>query len=317
MNTSDFIASVKRAISVPTYQGRYSDDDFLAIANEEQQITILPLLTSMREDYLTVTENIAVTAGTSLYQIPRRAAGTTLRTVWFNNAEGSTYSLYRPDLEDSYRFNNNGAGSPQGFVVIGDQIQLRPTPAVDASLTLIYTIQPSKLVKTSRTVTINSLTANTVTSLITVPNNVTTNAGSNQIDITSYRPGYRMLVKNAQVTNIASNLTLTIAGFDVSNTLASAGVVQFDVLSTAGETSILQMPDEIQPVLILSTGQRILQGLGMPDRIEQIKQRLDQAKRAANDLLQPRVDGELPKVFNRNGLLQSRYTFRRFPSVTV
>lgn len=317
MNTSDFIDAVKRAISVPTYQGRYSPDDFLALANEEQQITVLPMLTSVRENYNVTTSNIPSIAGTGSYRIPRRAVARAVREIWYQDGPSneSTYNLAQLNLEDGFQY-QNGTGAPSYFSLEGDKIKLFPAPSQDGVLIVKYVIQLAKLVKTSRTAVITSLTDSTVSSTIALPANITISAGSNLVDITSYQPGYQISVADVLVTNIANGLTLTLDGFSPTVTLASQDVVQFDVVSTAGETSIIQLPDELHPVLVHATSVRILQGLSQPDRLKQEQEQLTKSVAAANSLLQPRSEGESYKVFQKNGLLRGRFS-ARFPRTQI
>lgn len=317
LNTTDFLTAVKRAIGVPTYQGRFSDNDMLAFANEEQKIKILPMLTSVRENYNVSTYEIAVTAGTNGYRIPSRSVGRGVRDILYrpNSDPQSLYSVSQINLEDSWRFDYN-TGSPAYFVIEGDKIKLFPTPDQDATLVVKVVLQLADLVAVSRTAKIASFTDNTITLATNCPANITINSGSNEIDVTLHLPGYQVLVPNAVVTNIANNLTLTLNGFSPTNPLSNYEISQFDVVSTAGETSILQLPDELQPVLIHATAARVLEGLSNPERLKAQKDKLVEVVASANEIMQPRSEGENIKVFPRNGLLRGRGA-QRFPRTQI
>lgn len=321
MNTTEFLQAVKRAMTVPTYQARYSDTDMLAIADEEMRNTITPMLKSMREEYMVRYVDIPTVEDQMEYQIPRRALGMVLREVWYLQNGGAQFqNMPRIHLENSFYYvgtpaNPNVAANPFGFFLRNDKIAIVPTPQNVGTLRLWYFLKPSKLVLPTRTVTIESLTYNTVSSLTNIPSNISTDPGKETVDITSYRPGYNVTVLDGTVAQLPSTTSVELAGYTPSATLADEGVVQFDVLSTAGETSIIQLPDEIQTVLIFATAHRILQGLGFPEQIEMMQGRLEKAIRAANELIQPRVEGELQKIVPRNGLLRNRWG--RFPSVIV
>jgi len=92
MNTSEFIVACQRAIGVPTYQGRFSDDDFLALANEEMRLTVVPLMTSARREHAVVTKEQTLTVGTDAYRIPERAAARALRDVFYQGTDLNTVS---------------------------------------------------------------------------------------------------------------------------------------------------------------------------------------------------------------------------------
>lgn len=315
MTTTQFIASVKRAISIPTYQGRFNDDDFLAFANEEQLSMVQPLLTAMRENYNLTSSTTAVVASTAKYAIPARAMGRAIvQCEYLATANGNYYNLPQLKVEEAYMFGGTGqSGDPTGFYIEGDKIVLVPTPARAGTLKVRFNIQMAKLVKTNRTLTLSSLTNDTVTASETsVPSNIALTAGSNKIDITNHTPGYQAIITDVTVTNITS-VTLTLSGYSATNTLASNGIEQFNIISTAGETSILQMPDELQPVLIHATAVRILEGLAVPDRLQMAKEQLQKFVSAANRLMEPRVEGALEKVFSKNGLIRNRWASSRYP----
>lgn len=320
MNTTEFLAAVKRAMTVPSYQARYSDNDMLGVANEEMANTITPMLTAMREDYMVKFVDIPTVPQQQEYQIPRRALGMVLREVWYLQNGGASYqNMPRIHLEDSFYYQPTSAnpfisGNPFAFYIRNDKVAICPLPQQVGTLRLWYFLKPSKLVLPTRTLTINSLTYNTVTALSNVPSNISADAGSNLTDITSYRPGYTVVVQDAVVNQLPTTTSVELAGFTPSDTLADNEVVQFDVLSTAGETSIIQLPDEIATVLIFATAKRILQGLGFPQQIEMMNERLEKAIRACNELIQPRVEGELQKIVPKNGMLRGRW---RYPSLTV
>jgi hypothetical protein len=98
---------------------------------------------------------------------------------------------------------------------------------------------------------------------------------------------------------------------------ALSGVDVDDVVSTALETSIVQLPDEAAVVLIHATAVRVLEALSIPDQMKIAEEKLQQKIRACREILAPRVEGSLPKVIQRDGLLRGRSTVRRFPSVSV
>jgi hypothetical protein len=47
------------------------------------------------------------------------------------------------------------------------------------------------------------------------------------------------------------------------------------------------------------------------------EEKLQQKIRYCREILSPRVEGSVPKVIQRDGLLRGRVTVRRFPSVSV
>lgn len=311
MDTTSFLAAVDRAITVPNYQPRFTNNDLLALANEEQQSMIVPMIVALREEFFVFRDVLSIAAGDYGFRIPERAIGRTLREIQYRNMAGGNlvYDLPRISIEDSYRFTNLGQGTPNGFTVEGDSIRLLPTPSSNGEVVLYTLRKPSNLVQESRTAVVTSVGANTIT-VSKVPSNLT--IGS-KIDVTDNKPSYPLVYKDLTITNI-TGLVLTVSGFTGA---ALSGVDVDDVVSTALETSIVQLPDEAAIVLIHATAVRVLEALSIPDQMQIAEEKLQQKIRACREILSPRVEGSVPKVIQRDGLLRGRTTVRRFPSVSV
>ena len=311
MDTTAFLAAVDRAITVPNYQPRFSNNDLLALANEEQQSLVVPMIVALREEFFVFRDVLTINAGDYGFRIPERAIGRTLREIQYRNLAGGNlvYDLPRISIEDSYRFTNLGQGTPNGFMVEGDTIRLLPTPSSNGEVVLYTLRKPSSLVQDSRTAKVTGVGTNTIT-LTKVPSNLT--IGS-KIDVTDNKPSYPLVQKDLTITNI-TGLVLTVSGFTGT---ALSGVDVDDVVSTALETSIVQLPDEAAVVLVHATAVRVLEALSMADQMKIAEEKLQQKIRACREILSPRVEGSVPKIIQRDGLLRGRVTVRRFPSVSV
>lgn len=311
MDTTSFLAAVDRAITVPNYQPRFSQTDLLALANEEQQSLVVPMIVALREEFFVFRETLTINAGDAGFRIPERAIGRTLREIQYRNLAGGNlvYDLPRISIEDSFRFTNLGQGTPNGFMVEGDTIRLLPTPSSNGEVVLYTLRKPSNLVLDSRTAKVTAVGTNTIT-LTKVPSNLT--IGS-KIDVTDNKPSYPLVQKDLTITNI-TGLVLTVSGFTGT---ALSGIDVDDVVSTALETSIVQLPDEAATVLVHATAVRVLEALSIPDQMKIVEDKLQQKIRACREILSPRVEGSVPKIIQRDGLLRGRVTVRRFPSVSV
>jgi hypothetical protein len=311
MDTTAFLAAVDRAITVPNYQPRFSNNDLLALANEEQQSLVVPMIVALREEFFVFRDVLTINAGDYGFRIPERAIGRTLREIQYRNLAGGNlvYDLPRISIEDSYRFTNLGQGTPNGFMIEGDTIRLLPTPSSNGEVVLYTLRKPSSLVQDSRTAKVTGVGTNTIM-LTKVPSNLT--IGS-KIDVTDNKPSYPLVQKDLTITNI-TGLVLTVSGFTGT---ALSGVDVDDVVSTALETSIVQLPDEAAVVLVHATAVRVLEALSMADQMKIAEEKLQQKIRACREILSPRVEGSVPKIIQRDGLLRGRVTVRRFPSVSV
>jgi hypothetical protein len=60
MKTSILISKIRRGMSLPNVENRFSDLTILDLANDELQSSILPWLFALREDFLVASETYAL-----------------------------------------------------------------------------------------------------------------------------------------------------------------------------------------------------------------------------------------------------------------
>lgn len=303
MNTTELLNAIKRAITVPQYQARFSDLDILAIANEEQEATIVPVILSCREEYFVVRETFPIVPFDATIVIPPRAVGRTLRDINYLQAPGAGVSrLQRIQLESASNYvDSTVVGQPTGFYMMADKMYMTPTPNVTGSLILWYFLRPNNLVPVSSTGSITSIQATGVT-LDLVPSTIV--VGS-LVDIIDNKPGFQTLYKDLLVTSIVGKV-ITIAGFSPLN------VTPFMVLSPAQKTSVVQMPIESQQMLVWAVCVRMLEALAIPDQLAIARIELSNKIKAGTELLSPRVEGSLPKIIQPNNLLRSNNSLITF-----
>lgn len=320
MNTTELLSAIKRSITIPTYQARFSDQDILDLANEEQISTIVPIVTSLQEEFFCIFEPTTVPLGSEKIQIPERAAGRNLREIHYKTDQ-SVYNLPRFQVTESFRWSQYTTGNPSGFYILGDYIYLVPVPQSDGILNLYYPMNPNKLVEVDNTNTISSVTNDTVGNnyYVTVSSAIATGiAIGSLVDITQYKAGYSVLYKDLTVINKSSRdiyLSNPVTAFSATNLIT--GVNALDSISLAQETSIVQLPNEATQCLIQATAVRVLEALAIPEQLRIAMDVYARKVAACQRALAPRVDGEGQKIVNRNGLLRGRYNTRRFPSIRV
>ncbi len=310
MNTTEFLQRVKSSITFPSYQARLTDSDILDFANEEQELTISELVTSLREEFFVFIEETDVTAFTEKVYVPSRAIGRSVRTVEAHTGADSPIQLQRISFDDKSMYSDNLAGSPMGVYWRDDYIYFRPVPNIDFTLDIFYPMQLSNLVATSRTSSITAVGDDTLT-LVKVPSNIT--IGS-YIDITKNVPGYRPVKIDQLVTGIAGT-TLTLSGYSALDPIAD--VSTGFAVSLASETSILQMPKEVQIVLIKTTARRILQAEGMIEQVKLMDDIIQRAVTNARNCCAPRDEGSSESIINYNGFLRGRTMGRRQRRMTL
>lgn len=281
---------------MPQYQARFTDDDILAIANEEQEATITPIILSVREEYFVVRESVPVVVGQTKMDIPHRAVGRTLRELNIQLTSGAGFfRLPRIAIEDAFSYiDNQTLGNPVAFYLMADAFYLVPRSNVTATVAIWYFLRPNRIVPTSATGTITSVGLTGVT-LDLVPSTIT--VGS-LVDIVNNLPGFQTVYKDLVVSAI-SGKDVTLTGFDPT------GVVVNQILSPAQTTSVIQLPIESQQMLVWAVCVRMLEALAIPDQLAIARQEFSAKVKTGTELLTPRVEGALPKIIQGNNLLRS------------
>lgn len=286
---------IKRRIILPSSQPLLSDEDMLQVADDVIEQVIVPVLLSVRQDYLVgAPYEQAVTSGTSAYSIPYRSIGRGLRDVKMINGSDSVRNLSLLTIEQAHDYTT---GTPTGFYFRGDKIVLLPEPdASDETLQIWYNVQPSRLVLLENVGTVASYTSTTVT-VDAVPSSITT---STAVDFIQARSGCTLLAMDVDVTG-ATSTVLTFASGDIPTDLAVG-----DYVSLYQTTPVVPIPDEGYPLLETSAARRILNMIGDFEGANALKAEEDDAEKRFKMLIEPRVQGEPTKIVNRSGLLRGR-----------
>ena len=293
------LEGIKRRVIAPASQPLLDDDDFLALADDVIEQLIVPLLLSVRQDYLATSETQTITNGTGTYDIPYRAIGRALRDLKISDGS-TTRDLVLVPSEDAHLYESSTTVS--GFYLKGDKIVLVSTPAADGlSLETWYNLAPSRLVTTDQAAVVTGSTATTVT-VSSLPSVITTGT---VIDFVQAKSGNSILAMDKTVTD-ATGVTLTFATGDIPSDL-----VVGDYVSVYQTTPVIPIPNEAYPLLETATAKRCLHALGDFEAASPLENDETQEMTRLRMLLEPRVQGENTIVMNRASLLRGRGRYRR------
>jgi len=162
MTTDTLIESVKRRATLPTTQITFTEKDFLAFANEEMDIGIVPHILQFHEDYLMQIDLLPVTANQSYYEIPGRSTGNKIRMVHYMDTSGNVFEMTRVLIEDLPYYQNGSFGisntGVRAFYIENDEIVLLPVDrhSLTGFLQVSYYLRPNELVPTNTVSTITS-----------------------------------------------------------------------------------------------------------------------------------------------------------------
>lgn len=306
MTTNTLIADVKRRASVPENQNTFQEADFLAFANEELDIGIIPHVLSFHEEYFVYTELVPIEAAVQRYQIPERAVGSKLRDLSYVDASGNIFEMTRINSDDISSYQGSySVASHTTFYVEGSDIVLLPTVSSSpvGSLRFSYYLRPNEMVSEDRVAIITNI--NTITgevTVATVPDNITV---ADTLDLIQTRSPHKSL--SIDIVPTALNTVTKVFTFDPADLPSRLAVG--DQLALAGETIVPQVPSDLHSMLAQRVAARCLESLGDTQGITLANTKLAEMEQKTGTLLENRVEGAIQKIVNRHSTL--RRTNRR------
>ena len=320
-DTAALLAMVKRRGFTPTAQGTFSAAEVLAVATEELNSYLAPLMLEVREEYFAAYADLPLVASQGAYRVPARALGGKLRDVVWLDASGTPRNLVRLEPEGAARYRASDLGAPEAFSLRGNYVLLHPTPQTgDGHLRLSYFARPGALVETSaaRAVVDVDYDALSVTVAGAAPASFVVGA---RLDVVQAQPSFATVGSELTLTALATDgdgdAVLTFAALPRPEAVpldypvtAPEEISLGDWVCLAGESPVPQVPPELHPLLALKTAAAMLEAVGDVEAARALLAELGEKQRRALALLSPRVEGEQRKV--RNGFAKWRGGCRVF-----
>lgn len=309
LTSSKLIASVKRRAQIPTNQNTFSDDDFLAFANEEMQQGLVPSVLQLHEDYFLWEEDVELVNGRSNYRIPYRASGNKLRNVFYKDTNNNLYELVRI-LEDD-RSDYNGPYNTNQFYtyrVKNNEIILEPNTngAVSGSLVFMYYIRPNDLVTEDRAGVITNINRTTgVVTFSSLPKNFSLTQKFDFIQSTSPHVHLDIDITATGLNTVQKQLTFDPT--DIPEDLELG-----DYVCEAQETIVPQVPTDLHVVLAHRVAARCLEALGDTQGLTNANVKLQEFEQKTQTLIDNRVEDSPKKVKNRHGILRNGLVSGRY-----
>lgn len=320
LTSSQLIADVKRKAMIPENQSTFTDNDFLAIANSELLIGLLPSILKVHEEYYVYNDPVTLVSNQSSYAIPYRAVGQRLRDLMYTDNNGNYRNMARVSPDDKDIFQQSYVATQfLFFYVQGNSYNLIPSvgPQPPGSLQVTYFMRPNALVTEDRVATIQNITVDTVNNLTTftvdqIPKGFNT---TQLFDLLQTRPGHKLIDYDLTPLEISTtNLTITFPNdvLNTSNTQLDSSVIVGDYVAFAGECIIPQCPPELHSVLVQRVISRVLDALGDSQGLNNANVKLQEMEEKTLQIIDNRVEGAPEKITNRRGLLRSGKMFRRW-----
>lgn len=303
--SDDLVSAVRVRCQLPsaTNDGKFTDANILELAYEELLTNVLPEIRKARGNYYVKSADYAVTSGVASYAIPSRAQGASLRDVTFINSDGTGFSLPELPLEDIDYYKTSGStwwSTAFCYCIENNSVLLRPEPTQDGTLRLRYYQRPGRLVGAAEAMQITSITP--FGAVTVLAGDVPASWGvTNTFDVIAASPTFdslsEQLTPTGVTTGVGGNIIFTAAELN-------SGIQVGDWVALETESPVIQLTVELQPVLTSATCVRVLEALGDGPATQIAESLFQRQMRQAVAHIQPRNDGEQPRIINRRGPLR-------------
>ncbi len=292
--TSDLLADVRRRAMLPnTSTLGLVDADILEHANNEMASRMVPLVTSVNEEFYVQTVDITLIAGKGAYRIPNRSAGGKLRDVTYIMGS-SVLNLARIEPEMLTQFVVSASGTPSCFYMEAGTVNLIPAPAGGGTLRMKYFVRPGRFTNTATDFGIitNTISSSTTTAALAFSGSL--GLLEADLDVIAYRPPFEYLCIAALAFSPGAGLyTLTKPQNEAS---LSLNIAAGDYLCKPDKSPIIQLPVELQSLLVQRTVCAIMETFNYGERLAAAEATYARMEEAALKLITPRVDGSPRKM---------------------
>lgn len=311
LTSSTLIETVKRIALIPTSQSTFTDADFLAFANQEMRIGIVPTIMTHHQEYFVIdSPEIPLVPDQNHYEIPNRAIGGKFRDVFYVDTAHNLQAMTRINPDNRSYFQQTNLQNRFVFYYIqGTDVVLTPNvgPTPVGALLFSYYLRPNELVSEDRVGTITNISTGVSTTVFTLDSIPTGFTTSVLYDMLQTNPGHKTLNLDISPTAIdITNKTITFNNSDVSS-----DIIVGDYIAFAGESIIPQIPSELHDVLAQRVALRCLQALGDQAGYSIAQSKLAEMNTSTSVLVDNRSEGNAEKILNLKGQLRSSKVRRR------
>lgn len=292
----DFVETVKRKAWLSNTSTNYSNDEILAIAFEQANVQLFPMIRSIDDGYYNCTESIPFVIGQDKYKLPARAATQSARDLFLLDSHGKASSFEKVSIGNFYRSRSDqSTGTPVRYAIEGSFIRVSPVPnSADHSILVLYTRRmPTLIMSTDASVVASS----TPTTIVTSSAPTWWTSGT-KIDVMRNQPDSDLIMQSVAVTNAGSTFTITDGQ---ETTFVEAG----DYVSAQDTSPVIPLVDSLCVALGDYTAAAVLRESGKEERAQSIKQQANEYIAQNITSMTPRVLNQPPLMINRNSLLRS------------
>lgn len=278
---------------VPTNQNSYTSSRLLRLTNSAMVSKCLPMVDAVREGFYSYDFDSAVSI--SPVRIPTRAVGAKLEDACFTNGTDRCDAVryYEEDLSD---YQTDQMAKP-GFYLKRGQCFLVSASGYSTFRQSII-MRPNKLVTNLEGAQVTNI--NTGTNTVTCETVPSTWTIASILDVVQQNPHFDWLCIDQAITAITTGASGTIQFTSALPDDLAVG----DWISLAKESPIVQLPEELHPLLAQETANILLKSQGDTAAWKMGLEEVKMMKEGLEALINPRVQKEGKKIVNRTGMLR-------------
>ncbi len=309
LTTKKIIESAKRRAQIPTSQNTFTNDDFIAFANEEMHLGVMPSVLLLHEDYFLWETEVSLEENKSAYTIPYRATGNKLRNVYYKDTNNNIYELTRISEDDRSQYNfPYSTNYFHAFRVKSNKIVLEPaaTGPTSGKLVFVFYIRANDLVMDDEVGVVSAIDReNGIISLTGLPKKFDIKT---KYDIIQNESPHVHKAIDMQALSINSiQKTVTFNPESIPDELEIG-----DHLAFAQETKVPQVPTDLHVVLAHRVAARCLEAIGDAQGLSNANVKLQEFEGKLQNVVDNRVEDAPKKVKNKNGILRNGLLSRRY-----
>lgn len=294
-NTEVLIENIERRCATPTSQLTYKESDWCALATDELQDEVVPLIMTTRDEYFV--DYIDVNSDSSgVIPIPGVAIGAKLRTVAYVQQSNPLLLINLPllnlDVVAGVGANFINGLTFTGFYLQDNDICLYPNTSVPPGtpIRIYYYRRALSLAPPAEYGQIVSI--DEMSSTVQLTNVPTDWIVGDTLNAVSSLPNFKVVVPEVQIVTLSSpSIVLSsVVGLSVG-----------DYISMEGYSAIPQIPVEAHGYLAQLTAAKGLEGLGDREGMQAALQKAESLKTKLLVMTSSRVDGSPKKVIAPNG----------------
>jgi len=271
------LESVKRRARTPISQATIDTWEVLAIADEQIRGAIAPMMISLGEDYLTATNDQAISASDATYRPPHRAMK--LREVNFLDSLGKPIDIPRIAIEEV-------PNQDDGFYILGNDVTLlNPGGWSGHILRMTYYLRPSRLVLGASAGIVSSL--NRGSGAVTLYGASTALTGAASCDLVRGTPPFEVSALDVPCSVSGTTVTITTPA-NIPADWGTAG----DCVCLPQQTPAAQIHPDLFALLAQMVTVQVLDANGDTAGQQRAMSEMQRLELEAKTILRNRVEGE-------------------------